>query len=105
MGGLEVQGLDGSWIEAKPMKGTIVVNIGDLLQFWSDNRYRATPHRVKATQETSLTSRYSIALFVHPNHDVDISPIKNKKEENGGETMTMVTASQHVKKRFRETYK
>ena len=45
-GGLEVQGLDGNWIEAPPIDGTLVINVGDLLARWSNDQYRSTPHRV-----------------------------------------------------------
>ena len=39
-GGLEIQTTDGKWIPATPIPNTIVVNIGDLLAFWSGGRYR-----------------------------------------------------------------
>ena len=77
LGGLEVQTLDGGtqWTQAPPIEGSIVVNIGDLLQFWSAGKYRATPHRVVVDSTTSQNSRYSIAMFVHPNHDTLIKPL------------------------------
>ena len=47
LGGLEIQNRNGTWVKAKPIPNTIVINIGDLLEFWSSGRYRATPHRGK----------------------------------------------------------
>ena len=44
LGGLEIQSQE-KWVKAPPIEGTIVVNIGDLLQFWSGGKYKATPHR------------------------------------------------------------
>ena len=45
-GGLQVQGRSGSWLTAHPIADTFVVNVGDLLARWSNDRFRSTPHRV-----------------------------------------------------------
>ena len=45
VGGLEVQS-GGEWIAAPPIKGTFVVNVGDLLDRWTNGYCRSTPHRV-----------------------------------------------------------
>ena len=106
LGGLEVQTLDG-WTQATPIEGSIVVNIGDLLQFWSAGKYRATPHRVIVDSTTSQSSRYSVAMFIHPNHDTLIKPLGNLTTncEQNEEINTWVnTAKDHINKRFVETY-
>ena len=102
MGGLEVETLhSGSmWAKAPPIEGSIVVNIGDLLQFWSGGKYRATPHRVIVDGETCNQGRYSIAVFIHPNHDTDIRPFGKSMMENQPKR----TAKDHINKRFAETY-
>ncbi len=46
VGGLQVENLSGEWIEAPPIEGTLVVNVGDLLARWTDGVLRSTPHRV-----------------------------------------------------------
>ena len=46
MGGLEVLGRDGKWRAATPLKGAVLINTGDLLQFWTSDRLLATKHRV-----------------------------------------------------------
>ena len=61
LGGLEVETFEGEWAEVRPIDGSIVVNIGDLLQFWSNDKYRATPHRVIVDSKTSHYSRYVMA--------------------------------------------
>jgi isopenicillin N synthase-like dioxygenase len=100
---LEVQTLDGlKWVKAPPLKGTIVVNIGDLLQFWSSGKYRATPHRVVVNSETCNQSRYSIAIFIHPNHDTAIRPLGKMIEKTTNQDNQ--TALEHIKRRFSETY-
>ncbi|KAK3856573.1 hypothetical protein Pcinc_037115 [Petrolisthes cinctipes] len=42
MGGLQVQDVSGSWVEARPIPGTILVNAGDLLQIWTSGKFVAT---------------------------------------------------------------
>ena len=73
--------------------------------------FRATPHRVRFYDDTGYLDRYSIALFVHPNSDVKLTPFKSK--ENGSKSKTSseeenddssMTALEHVNKRFSETY-
>ncbi len=96
--------MDGTWISARPIPGTIVVNIGDLLQYWSGGRYRATPHRVRLTDERTMrATRNSIALFVHPNHDTDIRPFNGQEDKEESEVHG-TTALDHVSRRFQETY-
>ena len=104
LGGLEVEtlGSHNQWTKVTPIEGSIVVNIGDLLQFWSAGKYRATPHRVIVDRATCNQARYSIAIFIHPNHDTDIRPLdEGKRIINEKSTQT---AKEHINKRFTETY-
>jgi isopenicillin N synthase-like dioxygenase len=68
-GGLQIRAKDGSWIEAPPIDGTFVVNIGDLLARWTNDRFASTQHRVI---NRSGRERYSIALFYDPHFDTAI---------------------------------
>jgi isopenicillin N synthase-like dioxygenase len=71
--GLEVRTGEGEWIRPPAVPGTFVVNTGAMLARYSNNRFRATPHRVI---NHNRTSRYAIPFFVGPNHDsvVDCVP-------------------------------
>lgn len=71
-GGLEVRGRDGEWVSAVPIAGTYVVNVGDLLARWTNDRFRSTPHRVV---NRSGRERLSCAVFVDPDRDTVISPV------------------------------
>lgn len=71
-GGLQVQGRAGAWLTAHPIEGTFVVNVGDLLARWTNDRFRSTPHRVV---NRSGHARYSTALFIDPNADTLIEPV------------------------------
>ncbi|WP_343585390.1 2-oxoglutarate and iron-dependent oxygenase domain-containing protein [Herbaspirillum sp.] len=59
-GGLEICNADGEWVRATPIGGSFVVNIGDLLQRWSNDLYHSNPHRVL---NGGSTPRYSLPFF------------------------------------------
>ncbi|KAJ5494094.1 Oxoglutarate/iron-dependent dioxygenase [Penicillium fimorum] len=65
-GGLQVLSGSDEWLDARPIPGTMVVNIGDLLQRLSNNRFKSTVHRVYNRQPTS---RYSMPFFLGFNPD------------------------------------
>lgn len=69
-GGLQIRGVDGAWIDAAPMPGTFVVNVGDLLQRWTNGAFQSTPHRVVG--KSAGRDRYSIAYFFGPNDDTRV---------------------------------
>jgi len=72
-GGLQVKA-KGRWIDAPPIPGTFICNIGDMLDRMSGGLYRSTPHRVL---NTSGRSRYSFPFFFDPNFQVKIKRIEN----------------------------
>jgi len=71
VGGLEVRNLDGEWIAAPPVAGSFVVNVGDLMARWSNDRFASTPHRVV---NRSGVERMSIATFYDPSYDAVVDP-------------------------------
>jgi isopenicillin N synthase-like dioxygenase len=71
-GGLQVRSKSGDWIEAPPIPGTLVCNIGDLLARWSNNRFASTVHRVI---NRSKGARYSIPVFFDPHTDTIVDPV------------------------------
>jgi isopenicillin N synthase-like dioxygenase len=72
VGGLQVWARNREWVTAHPIPGTLVVNVGDLLARWTNDRFRSTPHRVV---NASGRARVSIAAFVDPDHDTPIAPV------------------------------
>lgn len=71
-GGLQAESAELGWIDVEPRPGTIVVNLGDTLQVWSNDRYRAAVHRVLPMTHRS---RYSIPFFGNPARDTVIEPL------------------------------
>ena len=72
VGGLEIRNKRGEWHLVPPIDGTLVVNIGDTMKLWTNNRFQSTPHRVLNTYGAS---RYSVPFFANPNYDAVIEPI------------------------------
>jgi isopenicillin N synthase-like dioxygenase len=70
-GGLQVRLKSGEWAEAPPIENTLVCNIGDLLQRWSNDRFQSTVHRVI---NRSGNARYSIPVFFDPHTDTIVDP-------------------------------
>jgi isopenicillin N synthase-like dioxygenase len=76
-GGLQVRTRSGDWIDAQTETSSFVVNIGDLLMRWTNDRWLSNVHRVVNPPPTSAANRarLSIAFFNHPNYDVLIECI------------------------------
>lgn len=72
-GGLQVQDINGEWLEAPPIDGTLIVNVADLLSRWTDGAYKSTPHRVV---NSSGRERLSLVLAFDPNPDTLIDACK-----------------------------
>ena len=71
VGGLQVQDVNGEWINAPPIKETLVVNVADLLSRWTDGAYKSTPHRVI---NSSGFNRLSLVFAYDPNPETVIDP-------------------------------
>lgn len=72
VGGLQVQTPAGHWVDAPPIEGALVVNVGDMLHRLSNGRLLSTPHRViNATGR----ERYSVPFFFDPHVSTQIAPL------------------------------
>lgn len=88
--GLEVQTHDGGWIPVSAPPGEFVINFGEMLEFWTAGKVKATPHRVIGTE----AERISIPLFFNPNHDANVAP----------EGKQPISAGDHLEQRYKDTY-
>ena len=70
--GLEVMNDAGEWIDAPPVPGAYVVNIGDMLEIFTNGQFVATSHRVRKVKE----ERYSFPLFFTVDYDTVVSPME-----------------------------
>ena len=64
---------DGMWHIVEPVEGAFVINIGDMVQVWSNDEYRAALHRVAAMDKVE---RYSIPFFYNPSYDAKVAPLE-----------------------------
>ncbi|PYE57880.1 isopenicillin N synthase-like dioxygenase [Shewanella chilikensis] len=72
--GLQVQSLDGEWLDVPSDFGNLIINIGDMLQEASAGYFPSTTHRVINPEGADMSkSRISLPLFLHPRPDVVLS--------------------------------
>ena len=67
---------NGKWINIPSTDDCFIINIGDLMELWTSNRWVSTLHRVVA--KSNQSGRLSLAFFHQPNWDADIKPIFNE---------------------------
>lgn len=100
-GGLQVrERTSRRWIDAPPVPGTFVINVGDLLARWTDDRFTSTPHRVI---NRSGRERFSIATFYDPDFAVVVDPHDLGPRE-GASRYAPVRAGEHILRRFDESF-
>jgi len=82
-GGLQTLSKEDGWIDVTPEEGTIVVNLGDSLQVWSNDNYRAAVHRVvpMSTLKNGSSGRFSTPYFYNPEGNAVLEPLS---ELSGG---------------------
>lgn len=71
--GLQVE-QDGVWYTVEPIENALVINLGDIVQVWSNDHYRAALHRVLANAEHP---RYSAPYFFNPSYDTNYAPLES----------------------------
>jgi isopenicillin N synthase-like dioxygenase len=96
--GLEVMNGAGQWIDAPPVPGALTVNIGDLLELWTNGEFVATSHRVRKVQQ----ERYSFPLFFMVDYATEVAPLPRFR--NRGERQGLV-AGEHLFAQTTQTFR
>ncbi len=104
-GGLEIFMPSGKWQEAPVVPGAFVVNIGDMLATWTNDRWVSTLHRVKAPEDTTeiVPRRQSMAFFHMPNWNAEIACIPTCLEEGERPKYPPVSAGAYLMAKFQST--
>lgn len=89
-----------TWIDAPPIPDTFVINVGDLLARWSNDRFTSTPHRVI---NRSGRERYSIATFYDPDFGTKVDP-RDLGLREGESCYEPVLAGEHILARFNQSF-
>jgi isopenicillin N synthase-like dioxygenase len=103
IGGLQVwDKASGGWIHADPLPGTFVVNLGDMIARWTNDRYRSTLHRVV---NVSGRERYSVPFFYVGNYDHVVECIPTCLAPGERAKYPPTTVEAHLREMYRRTYK
>ncbi|KAL3421914.1 2OG-Fe(II)oxygenase superfamily protein [Phlyctema vagabunda] len=97
---LQILNVDGEWIEAPPIPGTFVVNIGDMLARWTNDVFISTVHRVL---NTTGQERYSIPFFFGANYDVEIRPLETCVRDGENVKYEPIVAGDYVWRRLAQS--
>lgn len=108
-GGLQVKSPNGTFVDATPIPGTVVVNAGDLLARWSNDTIKSTRHRViepPAVEERDVhPARYSVAYFCNPNFSSEIQAIEGTYGSvNGQRKYADINSGEYLVQRLAATY-
>ncbi len=101
IGGLQVWDPQLGWIHAPPLPGTFVVNLGDMIARWTNDRYRSTLHRVV---NLSGRERYSIPFFFTGNADHVVSCLPTCLQPSATPKYPPTTVGEHLARMYRQTY-
>ncbi len=96
-GGLQVLGGDDAWVDVMPGPGELVVNLGDMMARWTNDRWRSTLHRVvNPPPEFVGERRQSLAFFQHPNYDAEIACLETCQGPDNPPKYSPVLAGEHI---------
>ncbi len=101
-GGLQVFGKQGEWLDVPVIPEAFVVNIGDLMAEWTNDRWVSTLHRVVNPPRdlANDADRVSIVFFHQPNYDAVIECLPTVLEKGEIPRYAPITSGQHLYDKF-----
>jgi len=104
IGGLQVRNRSHQWIDAKPLKSSFVINVGDMMSHWTAGEFASTVHRV--VSPASSGDRYSVPFFFNPDAEAVVRPLNRGKALRNGEGFEAArTALEILSARYDGTFK
>ena len=102
VGGLEICDQHGNWQDVEPDKSVVLINSGDLLERWTNGKYRSTLHRVKPM--TLGRDRFSIAFFVDPDSDSEVKVLDGFIGADSPRKFSDVKAGDYIRGRLEDSH-
>jgi len=99
--GLQVMNAEDYWIEAPPIPGTFIVNIGDIFETWSGGQFKSTQHRVINTGK----ERYSMPLFFGLDYDAVVEPLEKFRTPEAVAKYPPIKAGEHLMRMTISTFR
>lgn len=100
VGGLQIRSKRGEWMDVRPIEDALVVNIGDFMQAWSNERLRSAEHKVILRQ--NIVERFSLAFFLTYGNDDDKEIVAPSEVVGEGNTRLYKPFSTREYRDFRE---
>jgi isopenicillin N synthase-like dioxygenase len=100
--GLQVCKDDGQWIDVPPRPGTLIVNVGDMLQTWTNGTLKSTMHRVVSK---GVQDRYSVPFFLDPDQNAIISCLPQFVSEDRPAGFIPISAGDYIQAKYAQTRK
>ncbi|KAJ3681830.1 hypothetical protein LUZ60_014403 [Juncus effusus] len=88
------------WEDVSHIDGALIVNIGDMLERWTNGIFRSTMHRVVAVGQ----ERYSAAFFLDPNYDCMVECLESCHSETSPPRFPPIKMGEYIHGRFKATY-
>ena len=101
-GGLQVWDHEyGEWLQAAPIPGSFIVNLGDMIARWTNDHYKSTLHRMI---KISGAARYSVPFFFSGNLDHQVTCLTQCLTPGEAAKYPPTTVEDHLKNRYKKTY-
>ena len=101
--GLQVLRRDGKWIPITALPDQLVVNVGDMLERFTNKKLKSTIHRVvNPPRHLMNTPRYSIPFFMHPRSEMSLAALASCIDQNHPKLWEDITAGEFLDQRLKE---
>ena len=99
---LQVRNKAGEWVDVPVVEGTFIINIGDLMQQWTNDTWSSTVHRVVNPEFGSAENidRLSIVFFHQPNYDAPVECLPTCSSLDKPVKYAVVSSGDHLRSKF-----